>query len=65
MPTLMEKPQVGRKMHWIDVALFIDNSRFDFVSLNILANGGLSFSAVIGGRALGNVNPFSRLFPNV
>lgn len=33
----------------------LEDNRFTLVALNILANVGLSLTAVIGGRALGNV----------
>jgi CrcB protein len=33
----------------------LEGNRFTLVALNILANVGLSLTAVIGGRALGNV----------
>lgn len=33
----------------------LEDNRFTLIALNILANVGLSLTAVIGGRALGNV----------
>jgi fluoride exporter len=33
----------------------LEGNRFTLLALNILANVGLSLTAVIGGRALGNV----------
>jgi CrcB protein len=39
----------------LETTNLIDNNRFNLAVINILANVGLSLSAVIGGRALGNV----------
>jgi len=39
----------------LETSNLIDNNRFNLAVINILANVGLSLSAVIGGRALGNV----------
>lgn len=39
----------------LETSNLLDNSRFNLVVLNILANVGLSLVAVIGGRAIGNI----------
>ncbi len=38
----------------LETSNLIDSNRFSLVVLNIVANVGLSLSAVIGGRAIGN-----------
>ena len=39
----------------LETSNLLDNNRFNLVIVNILANVGLSLSAVIGGRILGNI----------
>ncbi len=39
----------------LETSNLIDNNRFNLVVVNILANVGLSLSAVIGGRMIGNM----------
>jgi CrcB protein len=38
----------------LETSNLIDSNRFTLVAINIMANVGLSLSAVFGGRALGN-----------
>ena len=38
----------------LETSNLLDNNRFSLVALNILANVGLSLSAVIGGRVIGD-----------
>ena len=39
----------------LETSNLLDNNRFNLVIVNILANVGLSLSAVIGGRMIGNM----------
>ena len=39
----------------LETSNLLDNNRFNLVIVNILANVGLSLSAVIGGRIIGNI----------
>jgi len=39
----------------LETSNLLDNNRFNLVAINILANVGLSLTAVIGGRIFGNV----------
>ena len=39
----------------LETSNLLDNNRFSLVAINILANVGLSLSAVIGGRVIGNL----------
>jgi fluoride exporter len=39
----------------LETSNLLDNNRFNLVIVNILANVGLSLSAVIGGRITGNI----------
>ncbi|HSV48807.1 MAG TPA: CrcB family protein [Candidatus Acidoferrales bacterium] len=39
----------------LETTNLLENDRFTLLVLNILANVGLSLTAIIGGRALGNV----------
>ena len=39
----------------LETSNLLDNNRFSLVAINILANVGLSLSAVIGGRVIGDL----------
>ena len=39
----------------LETSNLLDNNRFSLVAVNILANVGLSLSAVIGGRVIGDI----------
>jgi fluoride exporter len=39
----------------LETSNLLDNNRFSLVIVNILANVGLSFGAIVGGKTLGTI----------